>query len=94
MHTIYIFVYLYIQRCVNWTIPVIDGNNSTGSMEFTSNANGGADVNAYFPVRATFTSTQATISGLAVESVISEADGSEVEFSIENNIQVENYQVV
>eukprot|EP00124_Ichthyophonus_hoferi_P001749 Ihof_evm11s100 gene=Ihof_evmTU11s100 len=41
-------------RSLEWTIPVIDANSPTGSMEFTATV---ADVNAFFPVTVVFVSS-------------------------------------
>uniref|UniRef100_A0A0K2TRS3 Coatomer subunit delta n=1 Tax=Lepeophtheirus salmonis TaxID=72036 RepID=A0A0K2TRS3_LEPSM len=82
--------YTYERRGVLlWQLPLINGSNKAGSMEFS--ANGQPD--DFFPVNVSFYSKK-LFSGIEVEDVIFVQDGGSVKHSVESILTTDKYQIV
>lgn len=53
-------------RILHWKVAVVDGNNPSGSLEFTSSAN---NANDFFPIHITFQSAK-SLCGVSVQTFI------------------------
>eukprot|EP00123_Amoebidium_parasiticum_P016263 comp23360_c2_seq1/m.38594 comp23360_c2_seq1/g.38594 ORF comp23360_c2_seq1/g.38594 comp23360_c2_seq1/m.38594 type:complete len:526 (-) comp23360_c2_seq1:561-2138(-) len=76
-------------RRLEWTVPLIDGNSPTGSMEFSAQVQ---DPNVFFPVHVDFVSSS-SFSDIQITSVTT-PDGAPLTFSSETSFGVENYSIV
>eukprot|EP01099_Mayorella_cantabrigiensis_P006984 TRINITY_DN6037_c0_g1_i1.p1 TRINITY_DN6037_c0_g1~~TRINITY_DN6037_c0_g1_i1.p1 ORF type:complete len:500 (-),score=141.28 TRINITY_DN6037_c0_g1_i1:167-1666(-) len=76
---------------LEWSLPLIDSSNSTGSMEF--NLNFGGASSAFFPIRVDFISEN-TFCPIQVESVVAVDDNHPVPFSETKGLAVEQYEIV
>ena len=75
---------------LDWTIPLVKGEDRTGSLEFSINGN---DVNAFFPVQVSFVGLGNTV-GVRVASVSQVDNGEDVVFSEDASFITDNYLVV
>ncbi|CAJ0956820.1 unnamed protein product, partial [Mesorhabditis belari] len=73
-----------------WTLPVIDENSSTGTLEFTV-PNGHSD--SFFPVHVAF-SSQKLYCNLSVDGAQLMDGSAPVVYSIETNFGAEKYEIV
>merc|ERR1712232_190290 len=73
-----------------WHQDVLDSNNSTGSLEFVVP---GADTDAFFPIRISF-SSQTMFCPIEVTDVLSIADKSPVPNNLTKTVVPETYQVL
>jgi len=76
---------------LEWSLPLIDSSNSTGSMEFTLNFGGAAA--SFFPIRVDFVSDH-TFCPIQVETVLAVDDNHPVPFSETKGLSVEQYEIV
>jgi hypothetical protein len=77
-------------HCLDWSIPLIDLENSSGALEFSVRGDGEG---AFFPVTVIFVG-QGSLAGIKVASV-TKADGSgDVVFSTDSVLTVDDYHVV
>jgi len=76
---------------LEWSLPLIDSSNSTGSMEFTLNFGGPSS--SFFPIRVDFVSEN-TFCPIQVESVATVDDNHPVSFSETKGLSVEQYEIV
>lgn len=84
------FVYNTRSQNVEWTLPVIDASNRTGSLEFTTAV---CDASSFFPVTVSFMSkylySQVDVTGA------SHATSSEpVDFSFEGSLAPDSFSIV
>lgn len=78
------------RKCMlEWTIPVIDGENDSGSIEFSI----AGQPDDFFPINASFSSTK-TICDITIKEVQSQESQSAVKYSQEQSLIVEKYEVV
>jgi hypothetical protein len=78
------------KNILSWTLPVIDKNNMTGSMEFAMT--GSPD--DFFPVQESFHSTTKPFTNIEIASVHRTTDDSPVKFSSEISLTTEKYEIV
>ena len=73
-----------------WNIPIIDGANSAGAMEFSVPASIPGD---FFPLQISFTS-KTTYADIKVNDVLHLDDESPVQYSTETSFFAEKYEIV
>ena len=74
---------------LHWRVPLIDSSSNTGSMEFTVPA---ANASSFFPVHVSFRSNT-TFCALQVVAVSEEGSNSNVEFTQDTSLTVEQYDI-
>ncbi|KAK0413151.1 hypothetical protein QR680_006628 [Steinernema hermaphroditum] len=84
------YEYIKSKSQLQWTLPVIDESNKTGTLEFTT-PNGHAD--HFFPVNVSFYSPD-LFCNFGVEAVQKMNTDEDVPFSSESRLIVEKYDVV
>lgn len=77
------------KNILEWTLPVVDRTNKTGSMEFS--IPGCAD--DFFPISVTFHSAKTTYTDIKVTGV-EHVQGGNVKFSVETALLVDKYEIV
>lgn len=75
---------------LDWTIPAIDPQNRSGSLEFTV---GGDDAGAFFPVKVAFVG-QGSMAGVAAANITRIDNGEEATFSVDSIVTADSYLVV
>uniref|UniRef100_A0A1A9V018 Coatomer subunit delta n=1 Tax=Glossina austeni TaxID=7395 RepID=A0A1A9V018_GLOAU len=78
------------KHILQWSIPVIDGPNRMGSMEFSCSSSIPSD---FFPVQATFFPRNPYVA-LKAKDVTLVDDESSVKFSAETLLFVDKYEIV
>ncbi|KAL7054868.1 hypothetical protein AAHC03_024500 [Spirometra sp. Aus1] len=74
-----------------WTRPLVDGDNATGSLEFTVKAERGAKADLFFPINVDF-SSKASFCGIQVVKAL-DANSNPVKFSTEANFHPDRYEI-
>lgn len=82
--------YTLTGRSLDWRIPVIDKDNSSGTLEFHVTVE---DPALLFPVRIQFSSAQ-SFCDVAVREVSLVEGGSSVPFAQDISLVTENFQIV
>jgi len=77
------------EQAVRWSIPVVDGGNNQGSLEFSVSA---CDPDAFFPVRVSFESAH-TFAKIAVNAVSAAATGEPVNFTNDATLTPEKFTI-
>ncbi|KAI9026287.1 hypothetical protein DFJ74DRAFT_663805 [Hyaloraphidium curvatum] len=77
-------------RVIEWQLPIVDSSNRSGSLEFTVNSD---NVNAFFPIKVTFSSSK-SLFDIDINEVSSVDDDTPVQFSKEVSLMTEEYQIV
>lgn len=83
------FTVLPREQAVRWSIPVVDGGNNQGSLEFSVAA---CDPDVFFPVRVSFESTH-TFAKIAVTGVSAAATGETVDFTHNATLTPEQFTI-
>lgn len=83
------FTVLPREQAVRWSIPVVDGGNNQGSLEFSVAA---CDPDAFFPVRVSFESAH-TFAKIAVNGVSAAATGEAVNFTHNATLTPEQFTI-
>lgn len=83
------FTVLPREQAVRWSIPVVDGGNNQGSLEFSVAA---CDPDAFFPVRVSFESAH-TFAKIAVNGVSAAATGEPVNFTHNATLTPEQFTI-
>jgi len=78
------------KNILEWTLPIIDAQNGTGTMEFS--IHGIPD--DFFPVQVDFHSTKKPFTHLALSTVTDTDSGSPVKYSSETALLVDKYEIV
>ena len=73
-----------------WHHDVIDGNNSSGSLEFSI---AGGDVDVFFPVQIAFTS-QSLMCPMEITSLVNSTSGAAIPNNMTVRVVPESYQCV
>ncbi|XP_014090419.2 coatomer subunit delta [Bactrocera oleae] len=78
------------KHILQWNIPIIDKNNTSGSMEFSCNSSISGD---FFPLQVNFVS-KTPYAALSATDVLFVDDDSTVKYSTETMLFVEKYEIV
>nr|CAB3222716.1 coatomer subunit delta-like [Phallusia mammillata] len=78
------------KNILEWSLPVIDANNSSGVMEFSI----AGSPDDFFPINVSFHATKRSYTDLQVVDVEMAGDGSPVKYSTETALLVEKYEIV
>ncbi|VDN15614.1 unnamed protein product [Dibothriocephalus latus] len=74
-----------------WSRPLVDGDNSTGTLEFTVKAERGAKADLFFPINVDF-SSKVSFCGIEVVKAV-DANNNPIKFSTEANFHPERYEI-
>ena len=74
---------------LDWQLPLVDGSNATGSLEFTVAQK---DADAFFPISVSFTSQQ-LFCGVEVMKVASAEDSSPIQYGLSQIMSAEEYTI-
>lgn len=74
---------------LDWSIPVIDGENDSGSIEFSI----AGQPDDFFPINASFSSSK-TLCDITIKEVQSQENQAAVKYSQDQSLVVEKYEVV
>lgn len=78
------------KNMLSWTLPVIDKNNLTGSMEFAMS--GSPD--DFFPIQVSFQSLSKPFANIQITDVIRTTDDTPVKFTMDGGLSTEKYEIV
>ncbi|XP_076800138.1 coatomer subunit delta-like [Clavelina lepadiformis] len=78
------------KNILEWTLPVIDASNNTGSMEFSI----AGSPDDFFPINVSFHSTKKSFTDIQITGVEMAQGRSPVKYSSESALLVEKYEIV
>ncbi|CAH8647793.1 unnamed protein product [Schistosoma rodhaini] len=77
---------------LDWHIPIVNNENSSGSLEFTLKTERGAQAEQFFPLKLNFGSNKSYCGIQIIEATVSNQD-TPINFSFESNFHAEKYEI-
>uniref|UniRef100_A0A5K4F7M2 Coatomer subunit delta n=2 Tax=Schistosoma mansoni TaxID=6183 RepID=A0A5K4F7M2_SCHMA len=77
---------------LDWRIPIVNNENSSGSLEFTLKTERGAQAEQFFPLKLNFGSNKSYCGIQIIEATVSNQD-TPINFSFESNFHTEKYEI-